>query len=247
MPSSRRTITIYDSLETLVEAAAELFVSAAQAAVSEFGQFNVVLAGGSTPRPVYVKLTGDSFRSRIDWKAVHLFWGDERCVPPTHHESNYLMAKTTLSDQVPIPDKNIHRIPGELGAEAAAEGYEKELRSFFRGRKLPVFDLVLLGMGDDGHTASLFPDTAAIHEEKRWAVGHFVDKLDSWRITLTPPALNAAKQIVFLIAGEGKAERLRDVLSGPFQPDHLPAQIIESKTGRMVWMVDQNAASMLSG
>ena len=247
MRSPKYTIMINDSLEKLVEAAAELLVSAAQEAIFGFGQFNVVLAGGSTPRPVYEKLAREPFRSRIDWSGVHLFWGDERCVPPTHQENNYWMAKTALIDHVPIPDENIHRIPGELGAEAAAEGYERELRSFFKGRQLPAFDLVLLGMGDDGHTASLFPGTAAIHEEKRWVLGHFVDKLDSWRITLTPPALNAAQQIVFLVTGGGKAERLCEVLSGPFQPDHLPAQIIQSQTGRVVWMVDKHAAANLSG
>ena len=245
MQSSNHTILTYDSLEKLVEAAAERFVSASQDAISRFGRFTAVLAGGSTPRPLYEKLAADPFRSCIDWSGVHLFWGDERCVPPTHQESNYLMANTALIRHVPIPKENIHRIAGELDAETAAEDYETDLRSFFKERHAPAFDLVLLGMGDDGHTASLFPGMAAIHEEKRWVVGHYVDKLGAWRITLSPPAFTAARQILFLVAGSSKANRLHEVLAGPFQPDQLPVQVIQSMHGQVVWMLDQQAAANL--
>ena len=239
------TIMTYDSLEQLTGAAAERFASSAQNAISTFGRFTAVLAGGSTPKPLYEKLAREPFRSHIDWPRVHLFWGDERCVPPNHQESNYLMAKMALIDHVPIPHENIHRILGELGAEAAAEDYQKELHHFFKGSKEPIFDLVLLGMGDDGHTASLFPGTAAIHEEERWVVGHYVSKLGAWRITLTPPALNAGRRIIFLVKGSGKAGRLREVFAGHFQPDHLPVQVIQPTSGQVVWMLDKDAAANL--
>jgi 6-phosphogluconolactonase len=246
MRSSNHEWIAYDTIEQLVDAAAEQVVEVAGHALSERGNFSLVLSGGSTPRPLYERLAGTPYRSRIDWSRTHLFWGDERCVPPTHQDSNYLMAKTALIDHVSIPEKNIHRIQGELGAEAAAEGYEQALRSFFKTRRLPEFDLVLLGMGDDGHTASLFPGTAPIHEEQRWVAGHFVGKLDAWRVTLTPPALNAAGRVIFLVAGGGKAARLHQVLEGPYQPDHLPSQVIQPEVGQMLWLVDRSAAARLS-
>ena len=245
MQSSNQSIMTYESLEELIEAAARRFSAASTDAISRFGRFNAVLAGGSTPRPLYEKLAAEPFRSQIDWSEVHLFLGDERCVPPTHQESNYLMVKTALTEHIPIPEENIHRIPGELGAEAAADHYQKELQNLFKGCSTPAFDFVLLGMGDDGHTASLFPGAAAIHDEKRWVVGYYVNKLDAWRITLTPPVLNAARQIVFLIAGGGKAVRLHEILRGPFQPDHLPAQAIQPTSGQIVWMLDKHAAANL--
>jgi 6-phosphogluconolactonase len=193
----------------------------------------------------------------VDWTAVQVFWGDERCVPPDHPDSNYRMARETLLDHVPLPAGNVHRIRGELPPTQAAAEYERELHAFFslpplgaatrREAPMASFDLVLLGMGSDGHTASLYPGTLAIHETERWVTAHRVEKLDAWRITLTPPALNAAAQVTFVVSGTPcgrKAEALRQVLAGPYRPQELPAQVIRPAPGRLCWLVDREAAAL---
>jgi 6-phosphogluconolactonase len=180
----------------------------------------------------------------VDWARVHVFWGDERCVPPDHAESNYRMAREALLDQVSIiPAQNVHRMRGEIDPEEAADGYETDLRACFGVSAPPRFDLILLGMGDDGHTASLFPGAEAIREQARWVAAYYVEKLGAWRLTLTPVVLNAAANVIFLVVGAGKAARLREVLDGPYQPDRLPAQVVRPSDGRLLWMVDQAASS----
>jgi len=220
------------------------FLHLVRAALRSRDQFTVALAGGSTPRQLYSLLT----EKRLDWERLHFFWGDERCVPPDHANSNFRMADEVLLSHVPIPAENIHRIHGELPAEEAALDYEDELRHFFR-YQTPRFDLILLGLGSDGHTASLFPGTPAVREKVRWVVG--VDHRSPPpplvnRVTLTPPALNAAANIIFLVSGTEKAERLAEVLQGPYQPELLPAQIVKPVDGHVCWLVDQAAADKLT-
>jgi 6-phosphogluconolactonase len=178
----------------------------------------------------------------VDWARVHVFWGDERCVPPDHPESNYRLAREALLDHVPLPPANVHRIPTEQEPVQAAADYEQTLRRFFGPGSVPRFDLVLLGLGTDGHTASLFPGTPAVHEYERWVVAHYVSSLPAWRVTLTPAVLNAADQVTFLVAGEEKAGALKQVLAGPYQPDVLPAQVVRPAGGSLLWLVDDAAA-----
>lgn len=234
----------YSDANHLAHAAAELFVTLSKPAVAEQGRFTVALSGGSTPKALYQLLAREPYANQIEWPHVHIFWGDERCVPADHPDSNYRMARETFLQSVPLLPENIHPIHGDIDPAQASAEYEQQLRIFF-GNGLPVFDLILLGMGDDGHTASLFPGTAAIHEQNRWVIGHYVEKLETWRLTLTPPVINAAVQVTFLVVGKSKAERLRDVLKGPYQPDVLPSQIVKPTEGRLVWLVDEEAATLL--
>lgn len=227
-----------------MQAAADMVAQLAKQAIIERGRFSLVLSGGSTPRALYRLLASSPYQDEIEWANVHVFWGDERCVPPHAAESNYRMARESLLDHVAIPPANIHRIFGELSPEDAAKDYAQALLSSF-GDGIPQFDLVLLGMGDDGHTASLFPHTAALGETQKWVAANHVPQKDVWRITLTLPVINAARQIIFLVAGVQKAERLREILNGPRQPLDLPAQSIQPTNGNLVWLVDAAAASAL--
>ena len=237
----------------LARAAAEHFVGLAASAISAHGRFAVALAGGETPRGMYAQLSSAAFAERVAWPQVHVFWGDERCVAPGHPESNYRMARETLLDKVPLPTANIHRMRGEREPAQAAIEYARELRHFFAQPSqpgadealLPRLDLILLGMGGDGHTASLFPGTAALRERRRWVVAHYVEPVHSWRMTLTLPAINAAAQVTFIISGKAKAERLRQVLAGADAANGLPAQMVNPTDGRLLWLVDADAASLL--
>lgn len=224
----------------------------------------VALAGGTTPRGVYARLADDrALRSQIAWEQVRFFWGDERHVPPDHPDSNFRMAHDAMLGRLPVDPSHMWRIKGEYhDASQAAEEYEHDLqRVFGLGRpgaavrsdgppeladQLPRFDLVLLGMGAEGHTASLFPGTAALHEPHRLVVANWVDKLDTARITLTPRVLNNAAEVLFLVHGADKAEALSAVLDGPYEPDRLPAQLIHPRDGRVRWLVDPTAARLLS-
>jgi 6-phosphogluconolactonase len=230
---------VLPDLEAVSQAAAEHFVHLAQKQSS----FSVALAGGGTPRGVYELLATPPFSEQIPWGRVHVFWGDERCVPPDDPGSNYRMARETLLDRVPLPTDNIHRVHGELDPETAAQAYAAELRDFF-GAQWPVFDLILLGMGDDGHTASLFPGSDALREKTRPVVGVTAQYQDrpARRVTLTPPAINAARHVMFLVVGASKANALQAVLEGPYQPHRLPAQIVQPTDGHLVWLVDGMAA-----
>lgn len=241
---------VYENVDILFHQAAGRLTELCREAIRSSGRFTLALAGGSTPRRLYERLAEPEHAGRIEWDQTHIFWGDERCVPPDHPESNYRMARELLIDHVPVPPRNIHRIRGEADPQQAAAAYEQELKDFFfpgpaSSAALPEFDLILLGMGDDGHTASLFPGAAALHEEKRWVVACRVEKIEDWRVTLTPRVINAARNVFFVVTGRGKARCLKEVLQGPFRPDELPAQAIRPVPGKVVWMVDAEAASLL--
>jgi 6-phosphogluconolactonase len=238
-------VKVYPDAEAVTRAAADQFVGLARDAIRARGRFSVVLSGGSTPQALYALLAADEFASRIEWPLVYVFWGDERCVPPDHPDSNYRMAKESLLGAVPLPPENILRMRGETDPSLAADEYEQILRTFFQGAKLPRFDLIWLGMGDDGHTASLFPGTPALVERTRWVVENYVEARQSWRITLTTVAINAAETIIFLVSGASKAERFREVLKGPYQPHVLPSQLVKPLDGQLFWMVDRAAAALL--
>lgn len=249
MKQSHKEVVICRDLNEVSLRAAELFVQLADTAASSAGRFTVALSGGSTPRALYTLLASDRFRSRVPWSNVHLFWGDERCVPPDHSESNYRMAREALLDRSPIPPENIHRMPTEFEdpGDAAAE-YERTLKAFFRVPvgELPRFDLILLGMGDDGHTASLFPGTAALAEQERWVTANYVEKLATHRLTLTVPVINHAANVVFLISGEAKASVLREVLEGGYQPERFPSQFIRPEGDKLLFILDRAAAKELT-
>jgi 6-phosphogluconolactonase len=228
----------------IAEAAAQIVTDLAQEAIERQGRFSLALSGGSTPRVLYERLAAEPYASQMQWDKVHIFWGDERCVAPEHLDSNYRMAKEALLDPVQMPAENIHRIKGEIDQQQAAEEYEAVLRDYFGGDD-PRFDMLLLGMGDDGHTASLFPHTAALNETERWVVGNFIASKQVWRITLTATAINAASNVLFLVSGGSKAERLKQILKGSNQPDELPSQLIQPRNGNLIWLVDQAAAVAL--
>jgi 6-phosphogluconolactonase len=242
---SMTAIRVLPDPQALAEAAARHVVERAQAAIRERGRFSIALSGGSTPRDLHLRLAGPPLRNQIDWARVHVFFGDERCVPPDDARSNFRMADETLLSKVPIPPAQIHRVRGELPPEEAAADYERQLREFF-GDEPPRLDLVLLGMGDNGHTASLFPGLTAVREQQRWVVAEYVAEVSMWRITLTPVVLNQARADVFLVAGQAKAQMLRQVLEGAFAPDALPAQVVRPGLGEVIWMVDAAAAADLS-
>jgi 6-phosphogluconolactonase len=236
---------IVSSPEELNRVAAEEFVRVGRAAIGNQGRFAVALSGGNTPRGVY-SLIADKYGDALPWNQVFIFFGDERHVPPDHPESNYGMANETLLSRVPIPAENISRIPAELPAGEAARHYEERLRNFFglSDGEWPRFDLILLGMGDDGHTASLFPGTTALEERARLVVANHVDKLQTDRITLTFPVLNHAAEVAFLIAGAGKAEVLGRVFS-PGSRAEFPIQRVRPVNGRVLWILDKEAARLL--
>ena len=240
-------LSIWRDARELASAVAELFVGLADAAVAARGRFTVALAGGATPNTLYELLAAD-YRGSPSWQATHVFWGDERHVPPDHQDSNFRAAFETLLRRVAVPREHVHRIRGELpnAADAAAD-YELTLRrAFALGETgVPVFDLVLLGMGTDGHTASLFPDNAALHERDRLVLAAWVPQMRTLRVTLTLPVFNSASAVVFLVSGAEKAEALRAVLEGPDQPVRLPAQAVHPSNGQLQWFVDAAAASGL--
>jgi 6-phosphogluconolactonase len=248
------TIRVLPDPAAVQRAAAEEFTARTEAAVRAHGAALVALSGGSTPRGLHALLADPAapFRGRVPWTNLHVFWGDERPVPPDHPDSNYRMAYDTLLRHVPIPPAQAHRIAGEDPEHTrAAARYAEELREVFtaHGRLeagCPRFDLVILGMGADGHTASLFPGTAAVHETKRLVVATWVEKLGSHRISLTPPVLNRADMVLFLVTGSDKAETFAAVLEGPPRPDIYPSQVIRPEAGALVWLVDWAAAAALT-
>ncbi len=237
-------ILIFDNPEQLALAAAERFVEYAHEAVHDGARFTVALAGGNTPKRVY-ELLATEFKDRIHWSSVYIFFGDERCVPPDHPDSNYRMVYATLISKVAIPAENVHRIIGEGDAHTNAQSYEQELKLFFPGLLWPRFDLVLLGMGEDGHTASLFPGSEALNEKSRWVIKTRMDQSRQDRITLTIPVFNHAAHAIFLVTGKGKAKRLAEVLHTPSGSERLPAQTIQPAEGSLEWLIDKSAASLL--
>ncbi len=249
MPSSQRDIHVYPATPALLEAAAHHVLDHAQQAIAARDSCTIALAGGSTPKGLYAILAAPPFRDQLDWTRIRFFWGDERHVPPDHADSNYRMAHETFLRHLPISPAQVHRVPSELpDAQAAADQYEATLREQFETAEpdVPRFDLILLGMGPDGHTASLFPGSRAVHETSRLVAAPWVEKFQASRITVTPVLLNHARQVTFLICGTAKAETLHAVLEGPFQPDALPAQIIGPQAGKLTWLVDQEAGGALT-
>jgi 6-phosphogluconolactonase len=234
------SVQIHETPEQLAGAAARALVEGAGRAIAERGRFAVALAGGSTPEATYEVLARDHAED-VDWPNVHVFFGDERTVPPDHEESNYRMAREKLLDRVPVG--SVHRMRGELSPEEAAESYKEDLREFFAG-EFPVLDLVMLGIGEDGHTASLFPGTPALEVTDRLVVANPVPKLETTRITLTAPVLNAAREVFFLVAGGGKAGALAEILEGEADPRACPAKLVRPPGGP-TWMVDRAAARSL--
>jgi len=234
----------YPNFEDLTKDSVEAFIRLSNEAIRQKGRFALALSGGSTPAPFYRALAESANRKRLDWGHIHLFWGDERPVPQDHPESNYRMAKETLIDPVGIPDANVHRVPAEMDVRLAAFSYEEVLRDFFDGN-WPRFDLVLLGMGADGHTASLFPHSAGLNEEQRWFIANYAPVRETWRLTLTRRAINAARRVWVLVRGESKAEKLAEVLAGLQDPQANPIQLVHPEDGEMVWWVDQAAAQKL--
>lgn len=237
-------IQIYRDYETLSLAAANLFLEKARRNVDQFGRFSVVLSGGSTPKRMLEILAQPSYVDRLPWRNTHVFWGDERCVPQDDARSNVLMARHTLLDHVPVPEENVHPLRCEKDPAGAASRYEAILKEFFMDR-LPSFDLVWLGLGTNGHTASLFPGTPVVEEQTRWAAEVFIEEQDMWRVTLTLPVLNQAETVVFLVSGQKKAEILQQVMEDPSTAAHFPAQLVQPKSGNLVWMVDRTAAAEL--
>ena len=245
---NRGELRVYADAEQLARAAAELFVSQAAEAIQARGRFRVALSGGSTPRRVFQLLATDEFSSRIGWDRVDLFWGDERYVAADDRDSNYRMTADTLLRHIPIPATNIHRVRTEISpAAAAASAYEIEIRQIFQyPSSVPQFDLVYLGLGANGHTASLFPHTSVLGERIKLVEAEFVNEVNQWRITMTLPLINRGRTVAFLVEGQPKAEVVREVLTGSPDPQRLPAEFI-APDGKLLWMMDEAAAALLPG
>jgi 6-phosphogluconolactonase len=246
--TATRRIQVSENYDALCRVGAEHFVQTVIAAITREDRAAVALSGGNTPRGLYSLLATEPYRVRVPWEKVHVFWGDERCVPPDDAQSNYRMAHEALLAHVPIPAENVRRMRGEgPDLEQAARDYEAEIRAFFhKTEALPVFDLIHLGMGDDGHTASLFPHTAGLSEGSRLVIVNRVEKLDSNRLTFTYPLLNAAANVVFLVSGDSKTAVLKDVLEGPYQPIEHPSEGVQPAEGVVTWLIDKAAAAGLS-
>jgi len=234
----------YPDGESLARAAAEEFVRQANESITNNGRFSAALAGGSTPKALYHLLASEDYRDELGWGDIHLFWGDERCVPPDHEDSNFGMARRALLDHIAIPDANVHRMAAEIVPSEGAIEYHRQLDSYFRPghSELPIFDLVLLGLGYDGHTASLFPGDASLLERRRWvrAVEHTQRPLPLvTRLTLTLPVINAARSVLFLVTGASKADAVGRVIR---EDENLPAGLVRPGSGRLLWMLDEAAA-----
>lgn len=250
--SVQTDLEVLPTAAALADAAAGRFVAAAREAIRSHGQFVVALSGGTTPRRTYERLAAEPLASQVMWPRVQVLWGDERCVPPDQAESNYRMAREALLDHVPIPAANLHRIHGEDEPAHAAALYEAVLRALFMTPAGPPraapgarIDLILLGLGEDGHTASLFPGSAAARERSRWVVASLAPAAPMRRITLTPMVINAAADVLFLVAGGDKAGVVRQVREGPRRPLELPAQVIAPSPGGVHWLLDAAAAAEL--
>ncbi len=239
-------VCVYADYEALSRAAAELFVRRANEAIKDHGRFSVALSGGHTPERAYELLAGSAFNSQVDWSRVHIFWGDERCVPPDDPRSNARMAREKFLDHVSVPADQIHAIDCANSAKEGARSYEALLRSFFDGGP-GHFDLIFLGLGTDGHTASLFPGTPALREEGRWVTEVYREKDGIYGVTLTAPILNQASVLAFIVSGASKAEVLREILTQRPESERFPARLIkpDSYGGKLYWLVDANSASLL--
>jgi 6-phosphogluconolactonase len=239
-------IQTYPDLESLSRAAAELFARQAEDAIKIRGRFAVALSGGQTPRRTYEILAQPPFREQVDWSRTHVFWGDERCVPGDDPRSNSRLAREALLEQVPLPRAQMHPLSCIPSPAAGARAYETLLRDFCTGTS-PGLDLVFLGLGEDGHTASLFPYHQALEEKERWTAAVYVPAPGLNRVTLTPAFINQAAYVAFLVAGAAKAGTLREVMQRPEDPRRLPAQLIKPEPGALYWLADRAAASLIEG
>ena len=249
-PASQPEVVVVADAEMLGRVSAEIIFGHLTACVEQQDIFTIALSGGTTPRYLYTLLATDAvFKEKIPWGKVHFFWGDERHVPPDHPDSNYRMAHEAIFSRVRIPPENIHRVASELAdAGSVAQAYEKELFDFFglkRG-ELPRFDCILLGMGPDGHTASLFPATSALAEREHLIVANWVKAYQAYRITFTVPLINNAGFVVFLVSGDDKSETLKQVLKKDARGSRFPAQLIRPAHGKLLWIVDRAAAKDLN-
>ena len=243
------TRVILSGAEEIAYEAADSIVKLAQEVLNQKEYFRLVLSGGSTPKRLFKILTGDSYQNQLPWDRVHFFWGDERSVAPDHSDSNYRMAREAFLNHLKIPESHIHRLKGEASdLNASALEYEGEIRDHFSIKENgvpPHFDLILLGMGSDGHTASLFPNTSALEKTNRWIVANYVEKFRTTRLTMTPLIINQAAWVIFLISGSDKASILSEVLEGPYEPKRLPSQLIQPEAGNIIWLLDRAAAERL--
>lgn len=237
-------IYVFDNTDSLLISLADMIVAKAGEAIRTRGRFSFVLSGGSSPKKLFELLASNSYRSKLEWNSIYFFFGDERNVPATHSDSNYLMAKKALFEPLVIREVQVFRMLTELGAAEAAADYERKLNSFFGGTRTD-FDLVLLGLGDDAHTASLFPGTPVLHENQKLVASCFVPKVNMDRITLTAPCINQARAVAFLVFGASKAEAIRQIVEGERDFEKYPAQLI-APSGELLWYIDKPAASLLS-
>jgi 6-phosphogluconolactonase len=245
---SNPDIVICDDRDALNVEIANRFVAIAHDAIAARGRFNVALSGGSTPKALFELLATDAWLGKVDWANTHLFWGDERFVPQDHSDSNYRMTREALISKIDIPEGNVHRVKTEAGTpDEVAVMYADTLRTQFglEAMGVPRFDLMHLGLGDDGHTASMFPGTTAMHETERLVVAVWVEKFKQHRITTTPVVINNAAEVQFLVAGASKKEILPQVLHGPYEPDRLPSQTVKPHSGVLRWLLDRDAAAGL--
>ena len=241
-------IAIYADIDTLSQQAAQYITRIASESIVTRGRFTIALSGGTTPRKLYSLLGNEPYRSQIDWHLVHVFWGDERCAPPDSPDSNFSMAQETLLRKIPIPANQVHRMPADLpDRNAASQAYTVEMQHTFGTHGIPDFDLIQLGMGPEGHTASLFPHQPSLHENQRLVMPVSVPKPPPDRLTFTPPLLNAARNVLFLVTGSDKVDALQAVIEGVYQPDEYPAQIVRPPNGEVVWMLDKDVARKIRG
>jgi 6-phosphogluconolactonase len=240
-------VRIEDDAKSVAAKAADIFTGLVGEAAAEGRPFRVALSGGSTPRLLYRLLASEDYRARVAWERVGFFFGDERWVPHTDSDSNFKLANDYLFQPLSIDESRVFPMPTEGKPPEAAEQYEAVLRRVFAlaSREMPRFDLIFLGMGDDGHTASLFPHTAALREYGKLVAANYVEKLNTWRITLTAPVLNAARHVLFMVAGESKAPALKQVLEGEYDPEEYPSQLLREASGHVTWLVDRAAAAHL--
>jgi len=245
-----REVQILPDAAAIARRAAEKIIEAAAVAIKERGGFTISLAGGSTPKALYSLLATDpAFKSQMPWDKTQFFFGDERHVPPDNSDSNYRMAHESMLSKVPLKPEQVIRIKAEYeNSEKAAEEYQQALRTWFQrsNQQLPRFDVLLLGMGDEGHTLSLFPGTKALHDNGRWVMSNWIGKLFTDRVTITAPVANNSALAIFMVTKADKALALKGVLEGPYEPEQLPSQLIQPKNGKLLWLVDATAASKLA-
>jgi len=244
---ANRRIRVSSSTEQAYSDAAQLILDDANRAIAQRGKFTIALSGGSTPKRLFELMASDAWKNKIPWNNIEFFWGDERYVPPTDASSNYRMTREAMLDKVPISGVNVHRVMTEKPDQEAAAEYEKTIRQIVPAgaNGVPEFDLILLGLGTNGHMASLFPHQPALHEHRKLVVAEYIDEVKMTRVTMTLPLINSAKSVVFVTLGPDKASVLREVIVGPRDPERLPAQLIQPSPGQLTWLIDAPASAEL--